>query len=148
MELMRDEAARLGLQSAHIINPTGLDPAGGGTPNALSARDLTVLLREVLDNHPALRTLVGTAEATVRSTGGVTYRVKTTDDLLTSQAWPEGVIGGKTGETPKAKQALVFAVESPSGDGYIEGVLLESDDRFGEANKMLEWLRNSYDWEQ
>jgi D-alanyl-D-alanine carboxypeptidase len=145
MELMRAEVARLGLSSVTITDPTGLDPVAGPL-NTASARDLAALLREVLDNHSALRARLGTASATVRSTGGVAYKVTTTDELLNSAAWPEGVLGGKTGETPRAKQALVFAVASPSGEGYIEGVLLESNARFGEAEKILHWLRASYEW--
>ncbi|MCR4328329.1 MAG: D-alanyl-D-alanine carboxypeptidase family protein [Patescibacteria group bacterium] len=146
VELMRDEAKRLGLHSVSIINPTGLDPAGSEKPNSFSARDLVVLLREVLDNHPALRVLLETSEARVESMRGAIYYARTTDDLLASDVWPAGIIGGKTGETPKAKQTLVFAVKSPSGDGTIEGVVLESDDRFGEAEKILRWLQSSYDW--
>ncbi len=146
MELMRDEAARLGLTTLSVANPTGLDPMGG-SPNAVSVRDLAVLVREVLDNHPALRAILGTAETTVRSTAGSAYRVRTTNNLLASRVWPEGIIGGKTGETPKAKQALAFAAMSPVGEGYIAIVILESDDRFGEADEVLQWIRGSYDWQ-
>ncbi|MBI2622981.1 MAG: D-alanyl-D-alanine carboxypeptidase family protein [Candidatus Liptonbacteria bacterium] len=145
--LMRGEAARLELSTLVVANPTGLDPKNGESLNAASARDLAVLLREVLDNHPALRTLLGTPEAQVRSTGGAVYRARTTNNLLLSSAWPEGVLGGKTGETPRASQALVFAAQSPSGDGYVLGVLLESADRFTDAEKVLRWLRDSYEWE-
>jgi len=147
IELMKEEAQRLGLSAVAISNVTGLDGAKDSSLNRAAPRELVALFREVLEVHPSLRTILGTPDTRVRSTRGNTYRVRTTNALLSNSSnAPFEVFAGKTGETPRAGQAFIFAAESPKGQGYIIGVLLESEDRFGEAKKLLAWLDTSYDW--
>lgn len=144
---MREEANQLRLTSARIVNATGLDPLKG-VPNELSPSDVARLFGEILAHHPLLRSIVMSAEAEVRNSAGISYNVYTTNALLgfSSQTFTGEVFAGKTGETPQAHQAFVFAAKSPNSEGYIIGVILKSEDRFGEAKNLLEWVYAAYDW--
>ncbi|QTD39956.1 D-alanyl-D-alanine carboxypeptidase family protein [Sporosarcina sp. Te-1] len=49
VEVMNVQAEKFGLQSAHFINATGLD---AGETNVASARDVAVLARRLIEDHP------------------------------------------------------------------------------------------------
>jgi len=59
---------------------------------------------------------------------------------LNWREWPAKILGGKTGWTLQARGCLLLVVESPQQDGYIVNVILGSEDRFGEMEKMLRWI--------
>ena len=56
------------------------------------------------------------------------------------------IIGGKTGETPNARQCLLLAVEAPNEKGYLINIILGSESRFDEMRTLINWLSESYAW--
>lgn len=93
-QLMNDEAARIGLENTHFVNPHGLD-----APNHYStARDLAALAAYAMEN-PLFRQTVSTRNVTVGQRS-----LRNHNKLL----WQlEGADGVKTGYTKAAGRILV-----------------------------------------
>lgn len=137
---MNEKAQSLGMTKTRFANPIGNDEMEGNG-NEGTAADLVLLAREFWKNT-SLREMVGLTEKTVTSADGKTsHKLKTTNDLLTNNA---GIRGIKTGYTAKAKGCFVSFYER--GGHQILGVLLGSDDRFGETQKVLDWIFAVYRW--
>ena len=56
------------------------------------------------------------------------------------------IVGGKTGYTEKALGCFLLVVEAPKGKGYLINVVLGSPDRFGEMEKLTNWVKEAYYW--
>jgi serine-type D-Ala-D-Ala carboxypeptidase (penicillin-binding protein 5/6) len=141
---MNTQAALLNMETASFTNPTGLDSV---TANYASAQDLTKLAVYLKTNYPQIFDILSQQQFPVRTADGTFHHnLINTNELLGYREWPTKVLGGKTGWTPPAKQALVLIVESPNKEGYIVNVILGSDDRFGEMKKLLSWILYSYQW--
>lgn len=137
VEAMNSRAKVLGLLNTSFENPAGFD-----SPNHFSsAADLSKIAGVVADN-PLLSRAVATREVTVSSADrGIIHPLKNLNKLL---GLP-GVLGMKTGTTPVARENLVGLAER---DGHkILTVILGSDDRFGETEKLLEWVNSNFDWQ-
>ena len=87
---MNAEAAVLGLDDTHFVNPHGLDAVG----HVSSARDVVTLLRAALE-QPVIRRYLATRAAELEGHG----EVETTDDLLARYG---PLVAGKTGHTDGA----------------------------------------------
>ena len=129
-------------QSLHLYQTSFDNPAGFDTANQYStAYDLTILLKEVLE-HPELQTIMGKPFDQVTSLDDqYTHAVYNTNELLKKT---EGIVAGKTGSTPLAKECLVTKVER---NGHtILTVMLGSDNRFGETDKLIDWTFDNIVW--
>lgn len=137
VETMNTRAKALGLSNTHFENPAGFD-----SPNHFSsAADLSKIAAAATEN-PLLSRVVATREVTVSSVDqGVTHPLKNLNKLL---GMP-GVLGIKTGTTPAARENLVGLIERD--DHLILTVILGSDDRFGETEKLLDWVTSNFDWQ-
>lgn len=146
--MMNAAAGKIGLRNTWFSNPTGLDAGdSGGTPPYATAEDVLKLARYIKENRPEIFSILAAAEYDLRDTGGrLHHKIKNTDELLFRRDWGVKIIGGKTGETPAAHQALLLVVESPRHAGYIASVILKSEDRFGDMKTLVDWDYNSYDW--
>lgn len=125
--LMNQKAEALGLTQTHFENEVGLDGENG---NHLStAKDLIKLSQEALKNG-VFRKIVGTTE----------WRgLISTNELLFTLP---GTTGIKTGYTDQAKGCLAVSYERNGRE--IIGVILGSEDRFGEMQKILAWIFEAY----
>lgn len=119
VKLMNSKSESMGLKSTHFQNSVGND----AVDNFSSAYDLLLLTKELMKNLE-FRKLVGN-----NYFNGVTN----TNELLFTK---EGVTGVKTGNTPGAGECLVATWVR--GDQEYIGVLLGSNDRFGEMEKLME----------
>ena len=136
VHMMNAKARILGMTATHFENPTGLD-----MPRHLSsARDLALLAEYVLVRHPQFWAMTREPEATVATIEQKTYALANSNDLL--KEFP-ALIGGKTGLTDNAKEALMllYPVEQK---GIAIIVILRSDDRFGDGRKILQWLEANF----
>ncbi|MCC5948396.1 MAG: D-alanyl-D-alanine carboxypeptidase [Nitriliruptoraceae bacterium] len=126
LQLMREDAERLGIDDPQLVSVSGLDDA-----NVLSARDLAVIARVALSDE-TLRDFFAATEVTLPSEGTVPSR----NELLTS--YP-GATGMKTGFTTAAGNSLVASAER-GGRELIVVVLDAGDDpaRFDVAADLLD----------
>ena len=98
---MHTDAAKLGLSSAHITDPSGVDP---GT--TISAEDL-VRLGEAAMSIPVFRQMVSLGQASVPMTT-VVYN-------LNFDLGQDGIIGVKTGSDSSAQGCYLFAAQQSVG---------------------------------
>lgn len=133
--LMNAKAKILGMDATHFENPTGLDMPG----HTASANDLARLAEYILARHPDLWAMTREQEATVETTEKK-YTIASSNDLL--KEFP-ALIGGKTGLTDNAKEALILLYPvAPDRTAIV--VILRSDDRFGDGRKLLAWLEENF----
>jgi len=142
MNLMNQKAWELELNDTHFDNPDGLD----SPTHYSSAFDLSNLFRYLLTRHSWLREYLKNQNMVVYSADGkIQHRLKNSNDLL--GRIPE-VEAGKTGFTDNAGGSLIlFTSGFGDFDRGIITVILGSDDRFGESEKLINWLRSAYIWQ-
>jgi D-alanyl-D-alanine carboxypeptidase len=137
--LMNKKVKDLGLTNTHFTNPVGLDDGAQYS----TTRDLVVVSKYAMKN-PIFKEIVGTKEKTVYSTDGkLIHRLTNINKLLGTVP---GVMGVKTGWTENARENLVTYVERDSKKVII--VVLGSSDRFGETKELIDWIFDSYSWEE
>ncbi|MEK7064781.1 MAG: D-alanyl-D-alanine carboxypeptidase family protein, partial [Patescibacteria group bacterium] len=133
---MNDEAKKLGLTGTHFANVAGFENPDHYT----TARDLTLIAREAIASA-VIRKIVSTKEIVFYDiTGKKRFALESTNKLL---GLP-GVRGLKTGWTPASGECLVTLV-TRDGKSIIL-TILNSVDRFGESEKLIDWVYDNYDW--
>lgn len=137
VERMNEKAAELGLRDTNYRNVSGIDFSG----HVSSVRDLAILAKAASENEEINR-IEGSEGANILDVSGENvYRLEPTNLLLGKV---EGLLGGKTGWTETAGECLVSRVKR--GDREIIVVVLGSNDRFGESEKLIEWAFEAFDW--
>jgi D-alanyl-D-alanine carboxypeptidase (penicillin-binding protein 5/6) len=143
---MNLEAQYLGLKSAHFYNSTGLDVYPTKTDNGqikgnlMSARDISILVRLLIRNDFVRETVNNETWYGASVDGKFEHYMETTNDLLSQ----ENIKGFKTGYTLLAKQCFVSLVEQDKNE-YIT-IVLGSKDRFGQTQKIINWMGRSVRW--
>lgn len=134
---MNDRAAALGLSETHFTNPSGVINPDHYT----TARDLTLIAREAITN-PLIRKIVATPSITLTDVSGKReFYLESTNKLLGLS----GVRGLKTGWAPESGECLVTLVVR---DGHpLLITLLDSQDRFGESQLLMDWAYANFTWE-
>jgi D-alanyl-D-alanine carboxypeptidase len=126
VDLMNAKAKDLGLDDTHFTNPHGLYEDGLHS----SAIDMAVLARYVMRNAD-LRQIVAATSWQPRWDGG---QVWNGNRFLTDYAGADGV---KIGFTEESKQTIVA---SATRDGRrIIAALMNSDDRYTDAERLMDW---------
>ncbi len=137
--LMNKKVKDLGLTNTHFTNPVGLDDGAQYS----TTRDLVVVSKYAMRN-PIFKEIVGTKEKTVYSVDNrFVHRLTNINKLLGTVP---GVMGVKTGWTENARENLVTYVERDNKKVMI--VVLGSSDRFGETKELIDWIFESYSWEE
>lgn len=134
VELMNQRAAQLGMENTVYQSPHGLPPDAQRGPDITTARDLAVLARELLINHPEI--LEWTSLDTKPFRDG-TFIMTNTNRLVRKF---DGCDGIKTGyyrdagfsitATAQQKGVRVIAVVAGCGKGK---------ERFDEAERLMKW---------
>jgi D-alanyl-D-alanine carboxypeptidase (penicillin-binding protein 5/6) len=137
VELMRDEAERLGAEDTRIRNPSGLD-----TPlQVSSAFDLALFAREGLTRSD-FRRYVGTvstsfpAEMPKKDKKRKSYMIYNQNPLLIDGY--RGILGVKTGYTTEAGRTFVAAAER-GGRTIIVSLMGIVEPTDAAASKLLNW---------
>jgi D-alanyl-D-alanine carboxypeptidase (penicillin-binding protein 5/6) len=133
---MNSKVLQMGLQNTHFSNVSGVESQNHYT----SAYDITILAKVAL-NRPQFASIVSTQKITLESLKGNLYPLETTNLLLGKP----GIFGVKTGWTPEAGECLVVLVEKDNHPVIIS--LLNSKDRFGEAQTLFGWIYQNFSWE-
>jgi len=135
---MNNKAIDLNLKNSNFTNPIGYDEEG----HFSSARDLATLSIYAIQN-PFFDKVVSMTDYSFTDTEGkYLHNIKTTNELIGKI---DGIKGIKTGWTENAGGCLVGLVEK-NGKKEIT-VLLGSDDRFGETEKLIAWVFDNFNWE-
>lgn len=137
IEAMNIKAKAWHLNNTRFSNPSGID----GKYHFSTALDLARLTTMALKNEE-FANIIATEKMVVESVDqSVTHHLENTNQLLASV---NGVKGVKTGWTEEAGESLVALTER---DGHrVVTVVLGSEDRFRETEKLIEWCFSNVEW--
>jgi serine-type D-Ala-D-Ala carboxypeptidase (penicillin-binding protein 5/6) len=129
VKMMNDYAKEIGLTESHFVNTNGL-PAEG---HVMSARDLAILAKHLIDTYPEYYHYFGQKE--------FRYRDKFTFRNRNPLVWADiGVDGLKTGHLKDSGYGLVASGKQGNQRLILVVQGLESaNDRQAEARKLLDW---------
>lgn len=134
---MNSKASKLKLDNTVFKNPSGVEQYGHLT----TARDLAVLASYAVKN-PTFNKIMQTRKITITdTTGEIIHELESTNELLGKV---KGVKGMKTGWTQNAGECLV--TYSERGGQSLITVVLNSQDRFGESERLIEWAYDHHTW--
>lgn len=130
VERMNQRAKELGMNDTHFVNPTGL-PAEG---HVTSAYDIALMSRELILNHPDIRTYTTIWQDTLRNGE---FGLSNTNKLI---RFYQGATGLKTGSTDSALYCLSATAER-NGMELIAVILKSptSTQRFEGAKVLLNY---------
>jgi D-alanyl-D-alanine carboxypeptidase (penicillin-binding protein 5/6) len=137
VQMMNDEAARLGMSATHFEDCCGLTDSD---THITSARDVAVMSRELITRYPQIYdyTTIWMEDIThTTARGSSTFTLTSTNKLLKQYPY---VTGLKTGSTSSAKYCL-SATASQDGIDLIAVVMAAPDYkvRFEDAAKLLQY---------
>jgi len=131
---MNEKAKELGLLNTFYADPVGLmDTRDYTTPTDLAR------LTDIALENPDFTKVVGTKSKSIKNTLGKEYIIDNLNILLDLP----GVNGVKTGFTEGAGQVLVTSKKIPGYDKDIIIVVMQSLDRFGDTEVLLNYLENN-----
>ena len=134
VELMNRRAAELGMNDTHFVNCTGLDDSEEAKEHRTSARDIALMSRELLKNHPEIKKFTTIWMDSVRDGA---FGLSNTNKMI---RFYDGSTGLKTGFTSGAGYCL-SASALRDGMELIAVVLHcgSSVDRFESAKALLSY---------
>ena len=140
VNLMNINAKKIGMRNTHYFNPNGLEPDNPKKPiNYSTATDLVKLARYIIKNYPQIfKITTNKTYSVLKPDGSLHHFIPENTDKLLGKV--PGIIGGKTGWTPRASGCLLLALKNPNGNGYFVNVVLGSKDRFGDMEKIIRAL--------
>ncbi len=137
VELMNKKAKALGMTSTVFHSVHGLPPAHGQEDDVTTARDLSILCRELLEKHPDTLRYTSTRERPFRpNVSARTITMQTHNHLL---GHLNGCDGLKTGYIAKA--GFSIAVTAARQERRVIAVVLDSTDlktRDAKARELIE----------
>ena len=133
--MMNDRAAELGMDDTSFANPNGLD----NEDHYSTANDLITLTKASLE-YPVIQQIarIKTIKMPADPTGKI-RQVNNTNRLLGT--YP-GVVGLKTGDTPRADKVLLGITER--SERRILTVVMGSDDHFSDTRELVDWAYTTY----
>ena len=105
VDLMNNRAQELGMANTQFVNCTGLDDGPEAAQHRTSSRDIALMSRELLKNHPKIKEFTTIWMDTVR---GGTFGLSNTNKLI---RFYSGATGLKTGFTSGAGYCLSATAE-------------------------------------
>ncbi len=147
LDSMNKKTLTLGLADTIFFNATGLDPnTDSDKVNRSTVFDIYKLTRYVQENHPDIISITSQKQFALFDTNkNFVTTINNTNKLLGHPNVPFRILGGKTGETPRARQNLTIVTEAPCG-GKIFSVVLGSQNSFDDMKKLLWYVNDSYQW--
>lgn len=134
---MNQVSRSAGLKNSHFTNPVGFDEY----LHFSTAEDLVKLASFAIQN-PTFAQMVATPKLNVSSLDGKVHELVNINQLL---GRVPGVLGVKTGWSLNSGESLVALVERDGKRIMIS--VLGSSDRFGETEKLIEWIFENYSWD-
>ncbi|MBI2003490.1 MAG: D-alanyl-D-alanine carboxypeptidase [Parcubacteria group bacterium] len=139
VEKMNEGAKNLSMNNTYFTEAAGLDDKNSFS----TARDLVELVKYSF-KYENLYDILKTREAEVVSIdGNLKHQIFNTNQLLGKLL---NVIGGKTGFTELAGGSMILVTEAPNSSSRLVTVILGSEDRFSDVERMIEWVKSAYIW--
>ena len=139
VEKMNEKALSLQMTESNFLDPAGLNDGAYST-----VEDMTKLARNAL-KQDLIWGITTEKSTTVRSVDGkIEHKIESTNQLF--GVIPD-VVGGKTGYTDIALGSMILIVDIPGKNDKMISIILGSKDRFGDTQKMLDWVKTAYSWE-
>ena len=134
VDAMNARAKELGMENTHFVNCTGLDDDPEAKSHLTSARDIALMSRELLKNHPDIKKFTTIWMDTLR---GGTFGLSNTNKMV---RFYTGCTGLKTGFTSTAGYCLSASAQR---DGMeLVAVVMgceSSKERFAACKSMLDY---------
>lgn len=138
--LMNNKAESLGMAKTHFNNSTGLDLNGSTAGAYGSAKDISMLLKYILENRPEIVSKTKNSLLTAADLEGNNYVFQNTNLSLGKV---QGIIAGKTGFTNLSGGNLIVAVSGDKGDFIIAALGSSASGRFRDIEKIADVLYNT-----
>lgn len=132
---MNNLAVEWGLADTHFSDPTGLSVSDQST-----AEDIKKMAVKIYDLYPEIFRI--TRQPSVIITN-LDTRMRKKISSINEFAGRSDFIGGKTGYTDEASGNLVSIFNYKKGYNVIV-VVLGTEDRFGQTDKLISWFKNSF----
>lgn len=137
--LMNNRAKSLGLLNTNFTDVDGLSSGDYST-----ADDLAKFAKYLLENDPMIWNILSLDKyALYAPAGDFHHELINTNELLGKV--PD-IVGGKTGQTQQAMGCLLLILKNSKDQNNIIYVVLGSNDRFGEMQKLIDWVNKAYSW--
>ena len=138
VSLMNLKTISLGMADSFFADPAGLDDSGYSTAQDLvKLTEYSLKYREIWDISSEKTAIVESSDERIK------HKAISTNRLL---GLVNDIIGGKTGYTEGAGQCMILVTSVSGYSGKLISVVLGSDDRFGDTQKLIEWAREAYRW--
>jgi len=146
--MMNEKMKSMQLSSSNFCRPSGLDLDNSRADQSCfsTARDVGHVAVAITQEakYAVLLDILTQSEAQFFSEDGtIEHSVKTTNRLLEDGS----ILAGKTGFTPRAGRSFVGIAEAQPRAQKIITVVLDSPDRFGDTELMIEWATRNYKWQ-
>lgn len=126
-------------KSWSLSNTYFKDPSGISVSNQSTALDLQRMAKNIYESYPDIFVATKRGEAVISEIeSGRRVRIKSNNQF----AGQAGFLGGKTGFTNEANGNLLSIFSYQSRPVLV--IILGSDDRFGETEKLYEWFRANF----
>lgn len=135
VSLMNEKNKELELNNTFFSDPSGLNKN-----NVSSVWDIGQITKYTLKQN-LIWDILHTASIDLPSDNGFNHHLTNTNKLLGKA--PE-MIGGKTGYTEEAGGCMIAVIQMPEKNSKIILVILGTDDRFKETEKLIEWVTKAY----
>ena len=137
--LMNRKAVELGMHSSIFHDPAGLND------DALSTSEDLLKLANYSLKFDELWVILGEKSTTVYSVDGrIGHKIDNTNQLL--GVMPD-IIGGKTGYTDGALGCMLLVVDVPGKNDKLISIVLGSEERFNDTEKLINWTKKAYSWD-
>ena len=137
--LMNLKAVELELSDTNFKDIAGLSPN-----NYSTVEDLLKLTKYLLEKHPLVWEILSSDKfRLITPQGKFHHQLLSTNELL---GVIPNIVGGKTGETIEAMGCLLLVLKNPENQNYLIYIILGSNDRFGEMQKLINWVNSAYKW--
>lgn len=135
---MNLKARALGMKDSFFNDPAGLND------NAYSTAQDLVKLVEYSLNYKEIWDISAEKTAIIESSDEkIKHTIKSTNRLL---GLIQDIIGGKTGYTDGAGECMILVASISNYPGKLISIVLGSNDRFSDTQKLVEWTRTAYRW--
>ncbi len=139
---MNEKMKELGLEKTNFVDPIGL-----GDKNISTAKEIARLVQFAMNNDYILKTTQYKKYEFITS-GNRKVVVNNTNEILNKKINNTKNIGGKTGWTESAGYCFGGKFTNFKENNIISVILgcKQKYERFTESEKMVEWVYNSYRW--